>query len=67
MEDIEAYLSQLTVVKLRDELKKRHVGYVGKKHELIARLQEIMLKERKGDEPEEQTEQESTDETKVGS
>ena len=45
-EDVEQYVSQLKVVELREELKKRHLPYAGNKKELAQRLQESMLKEK---------------------
>ena len=46
VEDVEQFVSQLKVVELREELKKRHLPYAGNKKDLAQRLQESMLKEK---------------------
>lgn len=46
VEDIEKYVSQLKVIELREELKKRHLPYTGNKKDLAQRLGEAMLKEK---------------------
>ena len=46
VEDVEQYVSQLKVVELREELKKRHLTYAGNKKDLAQRLQESMIKEK---------------------
>ena len=46
IQDIEKYVSQLTVVDLREGLKKRHLSYAGNKKDLAQRLAEAMLKEK---------------------
>ncbi len=45
MEDIEAYVSKLKVVELREELKKRGLTTAGVKSVLAQRLQEAMSNE----------------------
>ncbi|XP_064394573.1 heterogeneous nuclear ribonucleoprotein U-like protein 1 isoform X2 [Halichondria panicea] len=64
MEDIEAYVSKLKVVELREELKKRGLTTAGVKSVLAQRLQEAMSNEIEEDEsvPEDQpTEEKSVD------
>lgn len=52
--NVELFVSQLKVVELREELKKRHLSYAGNKKDLAQRLQESMLKEKEqGDSTEE--------------
>ena len=46
VQDVEQYVSQLKVVELREELKKRHLSYTGNKSNLAQRLGEAMLKEK---------------------
>ena len=61
--DVEQYVSQLKVVELREELKKRHLPYAGNKKDLAQRLQESMLKEKEQLGPEDGT---TTEMTAVG-
>ena len=51
VENVEEYVSQLKVVELREELKKRHLSYAGNKKDLAQRLQDTMLKEKEDTAP----------------
>lgn len=44
LKEVESYVTSLKVVELKDELKKRHLPYVGNKQVLAQRLREDMLK-----------------------
>ena len=64
--EVEAYVASLKVVELKDELKKRHLSYVGNKPALAQRLREDMLKslqqtveEEEEDEEEEEEEEDA--------
>ena len=49
VQSIEKYVSQLKVVDLREELRKRHLSYTGNKKDLAQRLGEAMLKEKQAE------------------
>lgn len=63
VENVEQFVSQLKVVELREELKKRHLSYAGNKKDLAQRLQEAMSKEKEDQQEEDQQEEDSVEET----
>jgi len=54
IDDLNAKLAEMTMVQLRDELRKRRLKTTGLKNEFILRLVAIMNVERKHGDPEQQ-------------
>ena len=67
--EVETYVASLKVVELKDELKKRHLSYVGNKQALAQRLREDMIKslqEKTTTESVEEEEEEEEEEVEEG-